>query len=116
MAVHQITTVKYYFNKPVSPITEIEYLNLKNSPINTYPKPQNPLVETFKNDPGGIIMFICLSWTIMVPLIWLITGQLNGNITFYKMIKKRNDFNHNLYDIVYKSDSYDEFKKLYEKV
>lgn len=116
MGTRTITRTIYNFNKPENPISEKEYFRIKSNPIEIYPQQQSAFSETFKEYPFYITFFILTSWTIILPLLGFVSGGVEEPLSYYKMIKKRNEFYFKVYKTIYESIDYEQFCSNYKKI
>jgi hypothetical protein len=116
MGTRTITRIIYNFRKPENPISEEEYFHIKNNPIEIYPQEQSAFLETFKEYPFYITIFILTSWTIFLPLLGIISGGVDEPYSYYKMIKKKNEFYFRIYKTIYETKDYEQFCSNYKKI
>jgi hypothetical protein len=116
MGTRTITRSIYYFKKPENPISENEYFRIKSNPIEFYPQQLNAFSETYKEYPFYITFFILTSWTIILPLLGFVSGGVEEPMSYYEMIKKKNEFYFNLYKTIYESKDFVQFCSNYKKI
>jgi hypothetical protein len=116
MGTKKILITIYKFKKPLKPITENQYNIIKNNPLEIYPSQQNAFIETYKEFPFFITFLIISSFTIIIPIFYFITGEIDELSSYYNTVQKRNEFNYKIYKYIYTSLNYNDFCLQYEKI
>lgn len=95
-----------------------EYIKYSKS-LPFYPNPISPLKAVWKNETGIFIFFIigCVFWPVLPIVIIgiLINGGIGSINNCYKAAQEQNRLIKRYYDLIYHTNSYEEYTLLFDK-
>ncbi|VDH15620.1 Uncharacterised protein [Algoriella xinjiangensis] len=107
-----------YSYKKLEKITKQDYLIYKNS-LPFYPKPISPIKAVWENETGFFIYLIfgCIVFPLLPIVIFAIAinGGFGSVINCYNSAQKRNIEVKKYFDLIYYTNSYDEYSQLFDK-
>ncbi|AQX09347.1 hypothetical protein [Elizabethkingia ursingii] len=90
-----------------------------NKSLSFYPTPISPLKTVWKNETGVFIFLIigCIFWPVLpiVIIAILINGGLSSITNCYKSAQLQNKLMRRYYDLIYHTNSYEEYSQLFDK-
>lgn len=99
-------------------ISRDDYLKFSKS-LPFYPNPISPLKQVWKNETGIFVFLIigCVFLPVLpiVIIAILINGGAGSMINCYKSAQQQNALMKRYYDLIYHTNSYEEYSGLYDK-
>ena len=90
-----------------------------NKSLPFYPTPISPLKTVWKNETGVFIFLIigCIFWPVLpiVIIAILINGGVSSITNCYKSAQLQNKLMRRYYDLIYHTNSYEEYSQLFDK-
>lgn len=90
-----------------------------NKAFPSYPSPISPLKSVWENEKGIFIFLIigCVFWPVLpiVIIAILINGGAGSINNCYKAAKEQNQLIKRYYDLIYQTNSYEQYSQIFDK-